>query len=636
MSQAAELAHLQIDGNGMQHEKHIEAQSDESENHVKLKMDGGLRIVFKELNYSVTDDATGGMFKKGEQLYLLKDVNGWLEPCQMTALMGPSGSGKTTMLDVMAGRKTEGVMMGTLLFGGEVASQSFLRKYTGYVEQFDTLLGMLTVEEMLMYTAEMKRPASESVQSKKAAVALVLKKLVLEGCKDVKIGTDMEKGISGGQAKRTNIGLSLITNPRVLFLDEPTTGLDSYTANQVMRVVRTLLDDGTTICATIHSPSQFTFSLFDDLLMLVKGRVVYFGPASEGPTFAISICPDVKERSDGYNDAEFLVDLITEADRKGRGNEIAVGYAESSLFKANAGRLERFVIEQGPLHEDVQRELKTKTATVTPWYHGWWVLFKYRTTRNYRDPEWLGPRLGDKFFVSLLMMTLYLGKGDDFSNSNLGNLSALLFAWVLLPSYGAAAYVPSLVMERGLFSRERNDGLYITITYLLHKMFEEFLMNLVFSVGIAAYTFYGIDFYGEFVLFWLVYFVMLCVGVQVAYLVAAVSPSLDAANALLPAYVTTWLFFGGFLLTFDKMPWYWKWYSYIVPLKYCWGSLMVNMFSGDGGDPIWDEGTNKTVLETYSLENVDKWAYLGYTSLFWFVYFIGTVLAMSFKKYQSR
>ena len=84
----------------------------------------------------------------------------------------------------------------------------------------------------------------------------MIKKLALETCRDVLIGDTMAKGISGGQAKRTNIGIALITNPRVIFLDEPTSGLDSYTANEVMTVVKALLEDGTTICATIHSPSQ--------------------------------------------------------------------------------------------------------------------------------------------------------------------------------------------------------------------------------------------------------------------------------------------------------------------------------------------------------------------------------------------
>ncbi len=75
----------------------------------------------------------------------------------MTALMGPSGSGKTTLLDVLAGRKTAGDISGEIRFGHAKPSAAFLRRYTGYVEQFDTLIGALTVSEMLMYTAEVRR-----------------------------------------------------------------------------------------------------------------------------------------------------------------------------------------------------------------------------------------------------------------------------------------------------------------------------------------------------------------------------------------------------------------------------------------------------------------------------------------------
>ncbi|PNH08561.1 ABC transporter G family member 22 [Tetrabaena socialis] len=232
----------------------------------------GMRIVFKDLDYSVPSNT-----QKGVKAFLLKKVAGYFEPRQMAALMGPSGSGKTTLLDVLAGRKNAGVTEGTVAFAGQKPTPQFLRRYTGYVEQFDTLLGSLSVYEMLLYTAELKRSIREPLESKKAAVEELLTKLGLQRCRDVKIGNAMAKGISGGQAKRTNIGIALITNPRVLFLDEPTSGLDSFTSNEVMRVVKTLVDDGVTICATIHSPTSFCFSLFDSLIMMVKGRVVYFG-----------------------------------------------------------------------------------------------------------------------------------------------------------------------------------------------------------------------------------------------------------------------------------------------------------------------------------------------------------------------
>ena len=86
------------------------------------------------------------------------------------------------------------------------------------------------------------------------------------------------RGISGGQAKRTNVALAMVVNPRVLFLDEPTSGLDSYTSNETMTVVKSLVQEGVTICATIHSPSPYTFALFDRLLVLVRGECVYHGP----------------------------------------------------------------------------------------------------------------------------------------------------------------------------------------------------------------------------------------------------------------------------------------------------------------------------------------------------------------------
>jgi ABC-type multidrug transport system ATPase subunit len=86
----------------------------------------------------------------------------------------------------------------------------------------------------------------------------------------VKIGNALTKGVSGGQAKRTNIGIALITSPRVLFLDEPTSGLDSFTANEVMSVVQGLAAEGVTVVSTVHTPTAYAFSLFDSLLMLVS------------------------------------------------------------------------------------------------------------------------------------------------------------------------------------------------------------------------------------------------------------------------------------------------------------------------------------------------------------------------------
>ncbi|GLC39039.1 hypothetical protein PLESTB_001286600 [Pleodorina starrii] len=675
----------------------------------------GLRILMKDLSYHVASNK-----QRGQRAYLLKGVSAYLEPGQMTALMGPSGSGKTTLLDLLAGRKTVGKMEGHLSFGGSQPTQKFLRRYTGYVEQFDTLLGDLTVREMLLYTAELKRPMEEPLADKRREVDVLLKRLALNDCADIKIGDPLSKGISGGQAKRTNIGLALISSPRVLFLDEPTSGLDSHTANEVMKVVSGLVADGTTITATIHSPTAAIFALFDRVMLLVRGQLVYFGPqglpalqfaATQWPSAAAAsqllalhraaasgaVQQSVVAAAGGggaggaisalaFNDAEVLVETVTEADQRGDAETLAGIYDKSELRKENDRQLQLYMTETntsrssasaktcrpcrvarvllcggggggGEVARDVEapagqqqqqhqpqrstsssvsgqvaQELATRSETVTSWYWGLLTLLKYRTSRNYTNPAWLGARIGDKLLISLIILTLYLGIGDNMAPDNLINIQSALFMWALLPAFGAASYVPAIVLERRLFVRERSDGLYRVFTYLAAKLVEELILSLIITLVFSTYVFYGLQLRGQWVVFWLVYFVVLSVGIVLAYLVAALSPNMDVANAALPGFVVTLLFFAGLLMTVDSIPPWWQWYSRIDFLRYAWGALMVNQFEHQKVDFVG----GVSILRYYGLEGADKWAYLGYLSLFWIVFAWLALLALTYVRHQKR
>eukprot|EP00955_Chlamydomonas_euryale_P039693 351487-Chlamydomonas_euryale.AAC.3 len=202
---------------------------------------------------------------------------------------------------------------------------------------------------------------------------------------------------------------------------------------------------------------------------------------------------------------------------------------------------------------------------------------------------------------------------------------------VVLPAYGAAAYVPALVVERALFVRERNDGLYYPVTYLLSKMFDELVLAALASCGVTAFVFFGVQLRGEWVCFWMGYYITLSIGIVLAYFVASISPNLDVANALLPLYVTTLLFFAGFLFRLTDIPPWWYWYSFIDFLKYTWGALMANQFGEE--DPLFGDGT---ILQFYGIETVDKWRYCGFASLFALFFFLATLTVMTFRSYQSR
>ncbi|GLC74614.1 hypothetical protein PLESTF_001535200 [Pleodorina starrii] len=609
------------------------------------------------------------------EVALLQGVSGWFEPGNMSALMGPSGSGKTTLLDLLAERKTSGRSEGELRYSGIRPSREYLRRYCGYVEQFDTLLPILTVREMLLYTAELKRPVSEPLVAKTRAVDSLLGRLALSRCGGVRIGGPAARGISGGEAKRTNIAIALITHPRVLFLDEPTTGLDSYTAHEVMLTVQAVARGGITVVATLHSPTAFCFSLFDRLMMLVGGRTVYFGPQDRRAVEYFQSCRPFLESDPerlggpGPNSAEFLVDIITEGDRDGKGPAFADAYESSPLAAENAAELAAHLAtfqsahvppgpafadayESSPLAAenaaelaahlatfqsahvppDLAKELAVKGATVTPW---WWAIrtyMKYRTRRHYCDPAFLLPRICDKAVIALLVMTLYWGTGDDLAPHNVLNLAAVLFMWSATQGFVAASYVPSLVLERGLFVRERNDGLYLPTTYLTAKMLDEIIVNAVASLGISAFTFYGIQLQNSFAVFYVSYTVGVCVGISMAYCVASFAPNMDVANVLLPTYAGTLLFFSGFLIRTTVMPPWWIWYSYIVFTRYSWGAVMINQFRNH--DVPWIGG--ETVLQYYELEGASEWTYVGYTSLFFLFFYSVTALVLTFKRYQVR
>jgi ATP-binding cassette subfamily G (WHITE) protein 2 len=137
---------------------------------------------------------------------------------------GPTGCGKSSLLDILADRKNAQGLSGRILLDGVPRDPSF--KYTiGYVVQEDIITGTLTVRENLMFSANVRLPKDVSQSERAERVTKVINELGLESCADTRIGTEFLRGVSGGERRRTCIGMELVLSPKLLFLDEPTTGL---------------------------------------------------------------------------------------------------------------------------------------------------------------------------------------------------------------------------------------------------------------------------------------------------------------------------------------------------------------------------------------------------------------------------
>ena len=213
--------------------------------------------------------------QKGEGRTVLHDVTGYALPGQILALMGSTGAGKSTLLDILVGIPKSGKVTGKILMNGipnKDAGNLF-----GYVSQDDTLFDALSVEETLMFYASLKLPFEMSHAQKAERVDKLIQELGLEKCRKTWVGSTLRRGLSGGERKRLAIGCEIVTNPGLILLDEPTTGLDSFSSLGVMLLLDELAAKGHTIVCTLHQPRPSIFELIDQLLLLSQGNVVYFG-----------------------------------------------------------------------------------------------------------------------------------------------------------------------------------------------------------------------------------------------------------------------------------------------------------------------------------------------------------------------
>ncbi|MFZ1086762.1 MAG: FHA domain-containing protein [Terracidiphilus sp.] len=237
----------------------------------------------RDYNGKVTIEAKDIVVHAPNGKKLLDAVSLTVFPYELVALMGPAGAGKTTLLKALNGYTRPA--QGTVLFRGQSLYDYYdlYRHMMGYVPQDDIVHPQLTVRQALYFSARLRTDLTDAEITTRTEK--VLYDLGIPDKIDTVIGSPEKKTLSGGQRKRVNIALELITDTPVLFLDEPTSGLSSYDAESVVDLLKNLSKTGKTILTTIHQPSLKVYKQFDDLLMVSRdrgekpGAVVFFGPA---------------------------------------------------------------------------------------------------------------------------------------------------------------------------------------------------------------------------------------------------------------------------------------------------------------------------------------------------------------------
>ncbi|KAF9876534.1 ABC multidrug transporter [Colletotrichum karsti] len=423
---------------------------------------------------------------KGETRKILQNVDGWVRPGTLTALMGVSGAGKTSLLDVLASRVTMGVVSGQMLVDGHLRDSSFQRK-TGYVTQQDLHLHTATVREALSFSALLRQPQRYSRDEKLAYVDTVIDLLGMQEYADAVIG-ELGEGLNVEQRKRLTIGVELVARPQLLlFLDEPTSGLDSQTSWSICDLMEKLTRNGQAILCTIHQPSASLFQRFDRLLLLAKGgRTVYFGDIGQNSHILVDYFSrhGAATYQDGSNPAEYMLEVIGAAPKAHTDIDWPSVWRESEEYQAVQNELARL---SGVSNE--KTSLSNDDAHDPSAYAEFAADFRTQvlqvTTRVFQQ-YWRSPlyilsksilTFGSALFIGLALT------GGENSERGLQNQMFGVYIFLFIFTQMVQQIMPVFVSQRIMYeARERPAKAYSWKAFIAANVMVEMAWNSIMAV----------------------------------------------------------------------------------------------------------------------------------------------------------
>uniref|UniRef100_A0A674N644 ATP-binding cassette, sub-family G (WHITE), member 2a n=1 Tax=Takifugu rubripes TaxID=31033 RepID=A0A674N644_TAKRU len=459
----------------------------------------------------------------------------------LNAIMGATGSGKSSFLDILAARKDPAGLMGEVLINGAPQPPNF-KCLSGYVVQDDVVMGTLTVRENLNFSAALRLPTYVTQKEKQQKVNKLIEELGLGRVADSRVGTQLIRGISGGERKRTNIGMELIIDPSVLFLDEPTTGLDASTANSVLLLLKRMAKNGRTIILSIHQPRYSIYRLFDSLTLLVNGKQVYHGPAQR----ALAYFSDIGYTCETHNNpADFFLDIIN-------GDMTAV-----------ANSREDWIIKD----KDRKRTAPSRTITYNT---SFLTQFKWVLKRTFRNLM-LNPQTSVAQVNTSQSLSLPIEDSHLCTSHCVFRFGALFFI-IVNQCFSSLSSAELFISERKLFIHEYISGYYRLSVYFLSKLLSDILMlrtipAVVFTC--VAYFMIGLKMTTEaFFLFMFTVILVAYTSTSMALAISADQTVVAIANIFMTIACVFMMIFAGLLVNLPSIVNWLAWLKYLSIPRY--------------------------------------------------------------------
>ncbi|MDQ3190935.1 MAG: ATP-binding cassette domain-containing protein [Bacteroidota bacterium] len=507
----------------------------------------------------VTFNAKGIEYRFANGNIGLQELNLYEESGKLIGIMGGSGAGKSTLLNVLNGN--EQPSSGTVTINGfNIHTQKDkIEGVIGYVSQDDLLIEELTVYQNLYYNAKLCFDHLDDRQISKKVLD-VLNDLGLFETRNLKVGSPLEKTISGGQRKRVNIALELIREPAVLFVDEPTSGLSSRDSENIMDLLKELALKGKLIFVVIHQPSSEIFKMFDKLLILdLGGYTIYYGNPVDAIIYFKKIVNHVNSNESECNtcgnvNPEQIFNIIE--------SKVVDEYGDlTRKRKISPKEWNKFYIENDSQH--TQKESHLGLPEISFKVPNKIKQFQVFVTRDVlsklTNKQYMLINLLEAPVLALILSFLVKYYNSDIANvqgyifRENENIPAYLFMSVVVALFiGLTVSAEEIIRDRKILKRESFLNL-SKGSYLFSKIGIMFVLSSIQTLSFILIANYLLEVKGMTFEYWLILFSTACFANMLGLNISSAFNSAVTIYILIPFLLIPQLLLSGVIVKFEKL-----------------------------------------------------------------------------------